>query len=510
MKFNEKPAVSKEEPNVIAYGKETTNIAGGIAYELPSDYELATAVLTTFLKNSYYELGEERLSRIKNLIEINDPYFVANLAIYARHKVGLRQITYVLAGELAKYDEIGKEFYYEVVRRPDDMCEILAYYLKEYGKPIPTKIRKGFAKAFEKFDDYQLAKYRKDKYKIKLVDVINLCHPKPTERNQVGIRKLIRGELRNTKTWESVLSKDDGVEKNKKWEKLLKDDLLGDLAFIRNIRNIIESDKELIPLVIDRLNKIDNDSNVMPHQFFTAYTSIPKDYNEVRNEISNSCERALPKVEMSGDVAIFLDVSGSMVVNDNNYLIANPLAVSLYKSIPNSDLFIFSIDCVNLYYLFKGLESYESEKKSFILPDYLKTKYPHPREMQLLELSELINDMFLHFGTDIVRPITKLRKKYDKLIFISDMQSWAEEMSFRYEINNYCNKFNCNPIICFIDVAGYGTTELPRIMRLSNGKFIRSITISGRNSEILKTIGDITEDRDVLINRINSSYYYYY
>jgi hypothetical protein len=40
------------------------------------------------------------------------------------------------------------------------MKEILAYYLQNCGKKIPNSMKKGFAKAFDKFDGYQLAKWK--------------------------------------------------------------------------------------------------------------------------------------------------------------------------------------------------------------------------------------------------------------------------------------------------------------------------------------------------------------
>jgi hypothetical protein len=68
-----------------------------------------------------------------------------------------------------------------VVRRPDDAIEILAYYLAVYNKPIPNALKKGLGTALSRFDEYQLAKYRKSAAEISLVDVLNLVHPPHTE-----------------------------------------------------------------------------------------------------------------------------------------------------------------------------------------------------------------------------------------------------------------------------------------------------------------------------------------
>jgi len=70
------------------------------------------------------------------------------------------ELTSELAGQ-----EWGKNFYDKVVVRVDDMTEILSYYLayktSKDSPKFPNALKKGFAKAFDKFDGYQLAKYIK-------------------------------------------------------------------------------------------------------------------------------------------------------------------------------------------------------------------------------------------------------------------------------------------------------------------------------------------------------------
>jgi hypothetical protein len=45
---------------------------------------------------------------------------------------------------------------------------------------LPAQMRKGLARAFGKFDEYQLAKYDRDGV-VKLRDVLRLARPKPKE-----------------------------------------------------------------------------------------------------------------------------------------------------------------------------------------------------------------------------------------------------------------------------------------------------------------------------------------
>jgi 60 kDa SS-A/Ro ribonucleoprotein len=172
--------------NKTATGIKTVNRAGGQAYIQNPKLELVSLLLTSFVKDKFYEKEEGQLNRLRNLVfSIPDKKFVAKAAIYARTVFGMRSITHALAGELVnvvKADEWVKEAVSRIIYRPDDMTEILSYYMSNYGKPIPNNLKKGFALALEKFDSYQLAKYRGEEQnyiKIYLPEILNqLIHGK--------------------------------------------------------------------------------------------------------------------------------------------------------------------------------------------------------------------------------------------------------------------------------------------------------------------------------------------
>ena len=153
-KFNKKV----ETPKTL-----TTNVAGGPAYKETNELALTSMLLTSFVNDEFYKSGNDTLKDLKSLIKKVDPEFTAKAAIYARDKFGMRSITHALAGELAPYlsgTTYGSSFYEKIVVRPDDMMEIMAYYLTNVGDKIPNSMKKGFAKAFDKFDNYQIAKWK--------------------------------------------------------------------------------------------------------------------------------------------------------------------------------------------------------------------------------------------------------------------------------------------------------------------------------------------------------------
>src|SRR6266567_1084910 len=147
--------------NSAAATHQTTNLAGGTAYAMTPELELVSALLTSFLEDKFYQSGQNRQAALVDAFKRVDPLFGAKAALYARNEFGMRSVSHVVAGEIAatvKGQEWTKRFFDKIVRRPDDMTEILSYYYANHGKNEPQALRKGFAMAFGRFDEYQLAK----------------------------------------------------------------------------------------------------------------------------------------------------------------------------------------------------------------------------------------------------------------------------------------------------------------------------------------------------------------
>ena len=144
---------------------KTTNLAGGVAFRQSDKVELVSHLLTSFVEDQYYRSKDEGLNRLRELIlGQKDKKFAAKAAVYARNEFGMRSVSHAAAAEIAnevKGESWTKNFLDLVVRRPDDMTEILAYYKNVFGEdaPIPNSMKKGFAKALLRFDEYQLKKY---------------------------------------------------------------------------------------------------------------------------------------------------------------------------------------------------------------------------------------------------------------------------------------------------------------------------------------------------------------
>ena len=221
---------------------------------------------------------------------------------------------------------------------------------------IPNSIKKGFAKAFDKFDGYALAKYRGEGKAYKLIDVVNLCHPKGNERNTDAIAALVKGDLKSFDTWETELTRAGQVATSEEekaefkkdvWVKLVKEKKIRYFALLRNLRNIIEQAPEVLPEALTLLadESLIKKSLVLPFRFTTAYEEIGKlNEGKIVRDVLMALNRAVdisvsnvPKFD--GETLVVLDVSGSMVGKPSQ--IGALFSAILIKS-NNADFMTFS------------------------------------------------------------------------------------------------------------------------------------------------------------------------
>ncbi|MES1218527.1 MAG: TROVE domain-containing protein [Bacteroidota bacterium] len=334
MKFNLK---------IGSKAKETVNYEGEKAFVLTPQLELYTAVASAGLSDQFYEKASDKLQRLRELIAKNDAAFVAKLAIYVRVKMYLRTVPMVLTVELAKLQTgtgIVSKLTNRVVQRADEITELLAYYalanertsVKKLNK-LSKQLQKGLAEAFNKFDEYQFAKYNRDAA-VKLKDALFLVHPKAKdEAQQILFDKIVKDELQVPYTWEVELSvlgqqKFDSVELKQasfkaKWEELILSNKLGYMATLRNLRNILEAEvsKETLNKVCEYLGdaKAVAKSKQLPFRFLAAYRELKQLNNGRVSKVLNALENAVLQsaaniagYDENTKVVIAADVSGSM------------------------------------------------------------------------------------------------------------------------------------------------------------------------------------------------------
>lgn len=271
--------------------------------------QLRRSILSCLLfEREFYEDGVDISERIKALVKDCDPKQVSDLAHEARTRFHLRHAPLLLARELARNTNgrIIGDTIAGVIQRADEIAEFLAIYWKDGRQPLSAQVKKGLARAFHKFDEYQLAKYDRDGT-VKLRDALFLCHAKPVTKGQEDMwKRLVDGELKTPDTWETNLSA--GEDKKETFERLLKDGKLGYMALLRNLRNMRESGVDE-SLVFNALIEGADKSKALPFRYFAAAKAVP----QWEPAIDQAMLASLDAMDtLPGKTLVLVDVSASM------------------------------------------------------------------------------------------------------------------------------------------------------------------------------------------------------
>lgn len=436
--------------------KVVTNRAGGAAYDHSNKEKIATLLLTSFLQDQFYRSGSETLNELIALTQA-EPKFAAKAAIFARNEHGMRSVSHAVSGvvaETVKGEPWTKNFFREVVRRPDDITEALSFYFGRGNKSVPNAMKKGFGSALTGFDEYQLGKYKASKKEVSLVDAVNLLHPKHT----VALKKLVDGTLKAPTTFETQLSKAGKASNVKEakaeaWEGLVKTGKISYFALLRNMRNIAEqADDETLIAACELLVKenLIAKSKVLPFRFLTACqelekASIPtRRKTKILNAIEEACDISLQNMmTFPGHSVVIVDTSGSMTSGDiggSTYVeIAAMFAAALLKSQPDVTLIAF--------------------QNTAQVIDIGSTRD------SVLSIAKRILSKVSWGGTNHHAPwnlMQRQRIKCDRAFVFSDEQGWSGRNVYRPAqdaYNTYAKAVGCKPKVYSFDLAGYGTTQ---------------------------------------------------
>ncbi|QHT69505.1 TROVE domain-containing protein [Rhodocytophaga rosea] len=486
MKFN----------TLFSKANETVNYMGGKAYILTPALELYTTVVSTMLDNSYYEKADDRLVRIKNLVPLVDPVFVAKLAIYTREEMYLRTVPLVLVTELAKVhkgDNLVSRTVERIVQRADEITELLAYYelsnerkgVKKLNK-LSKQIQKGLAGSFNKFDAYQLAKYNRDAH-VKLKDALFLIHPKAKSETQQEIfNQLVADTLPVPYTWETELSKlgqmPFGSEKEKqekkaaKWEELVLSGKIGYMALLRNLRNITTQGTDLavqaaLQVITDRSRV--KTSKQLPFRYLSAYAELE---TELKSQVHAEKEKNRIQAALQALEKAVIMASDNIPVADGITLILSDNSGSMYgdaggKSVVSAMSKRTTADIANLFAVLYWMRAQNTIVGLFgdrlITPELQRNK-------NVFENFAIVNTAAKKCGAsteqgifDMMEQLIDTKKMVDRIVIFSDCQvgskcNWYDHKrrvgnDFNKLFQHY-RKMNPHVVTYSVDLKGYGNT----------------------------------------------------
>ncbi len=406
---------------------------GAPADRINPEQALRRSLMTCLLwEDTFYEDGVAIGDRIASLVPKVEPKRVQEMAIEARERMKLRHAPlWVALAMLQSPDHklLIADTIARVIQRADESAELLSLYWKDGRKPIANQIKRGLARAFPKFDAYQLGKYKGKDDTVAMRDVMFLVHPKPpiiplapgnvplaleaqpvdrtkykrgtVDRHASGMghtyAELAEGRLRQTGTWEDLLSEAKTPEARLAvWIGLINERKLGAMALLRNLRNM-EKDKvpeETVKAAIANMKA----ERVLPFRFVTAARYAPK----LEPELEAAMFRCLAGQErLPGKTVILVDVSGSMdaTISSKSELLridaAAALAMLIREIADSVVVYTFSDNLVLL-----------PARRGMALRDAIKTSQHHGGTW----LGQAVDD-------------TNKREVYDRIIVISDEQA---------------------------------------------------------------------------------------
>lgn len=334
-------------------------------------YELT--VSTLFGKGTFYKSGDQLVRELRKqvvtAVDMGAYDFVANLAVHARGEMNIRTIPIVLVVEFAKAlsdkreaatasiktklnAEIAagrdqrvralhkqlteatetysyahmRELVRDVIQRADQITDLYAYALDVFGGKgkIPMAIKRGVADAFNKFGEYNFAKYNRDG-SVKFRDVLRIVHPEAKDARQGMIfEKIMKDTLEAPYTWEVELSRNGQLakaeQKSKKdlWTELVMSGKMGYMALLRNLRNILEAGvdpavvREYVCDVIADPKRV-AESRQLPFDFVEAYNIVKDMDSKVATAVSKAIDLSVSNMPKLGEKVWFIvDFSGSM------------------------------------------------------------------------------------------------------------------------------------------------------------------------------------------------------
>lgn len=351
----------------------------------------------------------------------------------------------------------------EIIRRADEPATGMAYQLAVYGKPIPNSLKKAWKDALEKYDDYALAKYRMENRVVKTVDVVNMVHAKSE-----SVDKLVNDNLRTTdKTWESIISEKGSTKEA--WLEAV--DVMGHMALLRNVRNLIKAGV-MSKYYLDKLLQGVPNGKQLPFRYYSAYKAVEDVATPEILDVLEECLVVsldnLPTFQ--GRVMSLVDNSGSAWHTTTSSMGTMPIAT-----------------IGNLTGVLTGMQSQEGYVGVF--GDRLEV-LPARKRSSIFDTLKQVNRLGDHVGHSTENGIwlfwdkaIKQKEQWDTVFVYSDMQAghgglygidsasysdytWVKGRIDRYIdvpklINTYRSQVNPNVNVFLVQTAGYQDTIIP-------------------------------------------------
>jgi len=369
--------------------------------------------------NELDELSREVMATAWDVLNSDNPSDLLKIAHWLRREMNIRmtpQVLLVLASQHPNGKPFVREYTPKIIARPDEIKTVILMHRFFFGmKNLKNCLRYGLSDAMAKMGERGLIKYEGKDFPSWKDVLFMVAHAKDyplskpvaeyfmfgkvsdeapiaSARKQLAGCKKLGTKAKNListsfANWEVVLSQFGQTAESKKevWEYLIKENLVGYMAMMRNLRNVLQAGVggDTVKRIHDKLSDPEQvkRSRQLPFRFAMAAKVLGADYgitdrwyydrdvsnqkfecNEkhrsiIQDALENAADEAVINVpELPGVTAVFADNSGSMsqMVSEKSKvscaLAANMLGGIVAKRSANARVCAFGTDVKEVNY----------------------------------------------------------------------------------------------------------------------------------------------------------------
>lgn len=462
----------------------SVNRAGGPAYQSSDRQALVTYLTTGGVGNTFYADQKTIATEARKLFVRfagSDPEFLAKATIYARTKGLMRSMPIEALAHLSLGGTTAHRAFHaafpRVITTPGDLADFWALHRgANKVRGVGRATRTATATWLEGLSAYHAIKYGAQSQTMSLRDIYRMARPKLSGQPAALASYLVKGELPTGELaafipeqlrgyvdfkhatadietlltmvstyrlpWEVVsgqLGGGDATEKTSVWKAMALQ--MPYMALLRNLNNLLkygvlnsDTDRAIIlGRVADRQNVLH--SKQFPFRFISAIRAVERDSNgshSVRNAVVEALKTALDYSVSNlpftdRDVLSVLDVSGSM--SSETAGISRAQSYNAKGKAPVDPITCSDVGSIFAAATYKAAaEGAHADIMTFDTDAQWETGLRS--SMSVYDISRRINRG--GGGTSLHVPINEALtsgKKYDVMVFITDSESWADEMN---------------------------------------------------------------------------------
>jgi hypothetical protein len=366
-KFNRGTRVTRGAAGPVrTTGQVSTTFEGGPAWSRDAKSDLFLLAVTNMVgEETFYEGAtgrDERFRQLAGQVGAHDVEWTTRFVPWLRSAANMRSASLVAAAEAVRarlaagLSGHNRQLIDAACQRADEPGEILAYWTSRYGRSLPQPVKRGVADAVARlYSERSLLKYDSDTRGFRFGDVIDLVHPVPREpwQGELFSHALDRrhsrdkpipdslGTLRAREelmalppqarpdllredgaaarlaaagiTWEALAGWLQGPMDAAAWEAVAPS--MGVMALIRNLRNFDQAGlsdqaaERIAARICDR--EVIARSRMFPFRFLSAYRAAPS--LRWGQPLERALEYSVASIpQLPGRTLVLVDTSASM------------------------------------------------------------------------------------------------------------------------------------------------------------------------------------------------------